>query len=252
MTQNSLPTLSLQVLDCLRKQSGNNLEMPLESLLHAPETILQMGWGKFMRGFIPDFVQSANADGRYTGRIVVVQRQPDYRSEASRRQDTLYTLVLRGVEQGRAREVKRIVASVSRLLVAEQDWDEVAAAARKREIRVVLSNATETGLKLDAADSIECKPPRSFPGKLTQLLFERWRATEGRDADVAVIPTELVENNGPLVHGLLLEQARAWQLGAAFLDWAQNSVHVASTLVDRIVVGTPRPELLATECQALG
>jgi mannitol-1-phosphate/altronate dehydrogenase len=29
-------------------------------------------------------------------------------------------------------------------------------------------------------------------------------------------------------------------------------VHVASTLVDRIVVGTPREELLAEECQALG
>ena len=252
MTQNSLPTLSLHLLDRLRKQSDGNLELPPESLLSAPETMLQMGWGKFMRGFVPDFVQCANADGRYTGRILAVQRKPDYRSEASARQDTLYTLVLRGVERGSQREVKRIVASVSRLLIADQDWDELAAAARKREIRVVLSNATETGLQLDVADSIECKPPRSFPGKLTQLLFERWRATGGRDADVAVIPTELVENNGPLVHGLVLEQARAWKLGAAFLDWAQNSVHVASTLVDRIVVGTPRPELLSTECQALG
>jgi tagaturonate reductase len=158
MTQNSLPTLSLHLLDRLRKQSDENLELPPESLLSAPETILQMGWGKFMRGFVPDFVQCANADGRYCGRIIAVQRKPDYRSEASARQDTLYTLVLRGVDCGLLREVKRIVASVSRLLIADQDWDEVAAAARKREIRVVLSNATETGLKLDVADSIECKP----------------------------------------------------------------------------------------------
>ncbi len=49
-----------------------------------------------------------------------------------------------------------------------------------------------------------------------------------------------------------MEQARAWNLGQDFLAWLQSSVHVASTLVDRIVVGTPRPELLAEECEAVG
>jgi tagaturonate reductase len=117
---------------------------------------------------------------------------------------------------------------------------------------VILSNATETGLGLDPEDHPGYKPPRSFAGKLAQLLYERWRATGGRDGDVAVIPSELVENNGPLVRQLVLDQARAWNFGKAFLDWAQGSVHVASTLVDRIVVGTPRADLLATECQALG
>ena len=228
------------------------MELPPESLLSAPETILQLGWGKFMRGFAPDFVQLANKGGRYTGRIISVQRKPDYRAEASARQDALYTLILRGIERGRRKEVKRIIGSISRLLVAEQDWDKVVEATRKQSLRVILSNATETGLTLDPADRPEGRPPRSFPGKLTQLLFDRWRATRGRDADIAVIPTELVENNGPIVQGSILEQARAWNLGAAFLDWAQSSVHVASTLVDRIVVGTPREDLLAVECQALG
>jgi tagaturonate reductase len=137
-------------------------------------------------------------------------------------------------------------------LVAERDWDKVVEATRMQSLRVIISNATETGLTLDPADRLESKPPRSFPGKLTQLLFARWRASNGQSADIAVIPTELVLNNGPLVEGLIREQARAWNLGTAFLDWAQSSVHVASTLVDRIVVGTPREELLAEECQALG
>ncbi len=153
---------------------------------------------------------------------------------------------------GQAKEVKRIIGSVSRLLVAEQQWDEIIAAARKRALRVILTNATETGLRLDTTDAPDSKPPHGFPGKLTQMLFERWRATQGTDADVAVIPTELVENNGPIVQQLLLEQAAAWKLDGAFIDWIRNSVHVASTLVDRIVVGTPGEELLARECQKLG
>ncbi len=251
MTDKSLPTLSLHLLDQLRKQANPSLELPPEPILGAPETILQMGWGKFMRGYLPDFVQLANRDGRYAGRILVVQRKPDYRAEASARQDALYTLILRGIERGSKTEIKRIMGSVSRVLVAEQDWDKVVEAAKRQTLRVILSNATETGLKLDPADRLESKPSLSFPGKLTQLLFERWRATGGRDADIAVIPTELVLNNGPLVQGLILEQARAWKLDAAFLDWVQSSVHVASTLVDRIVVGTPREDLLATECEAL-
>ena len=249
---NSLPYLSLRTLGGLRRQYPNGLELPPEPLLTAPETILQLGWGKFMRGFAPDFVQLANQDERFAGRILSVQRHSDQRAEASARQNAVYTLILRGIEHGRIREVKRIIASVSRLLVAEEDWDKVIAAVSKPSLRVIISNATETGLTLDVRDRLEAKPPNSFPGKLTQLLFERWRANGGNDCDIAVIPTELVLNNGPLVAGLILEQARAWNLDRAFFDWAENSVHVASTLVDRIVVGTPREELLAEECEALG
>jgi tagaturonate reductase len=247
--QASLSTLSLSLLNEL---SSSKVEAPPVQMLKAPETILQLGWGKFMRGYVPDFVQLCNQGGQYAGRILNVQRSADYRSEAFARQNGLYTLILRGMVKGQRVEIKRIIGSVSRLLVADRDWDQVKAAVRKPEIRVILSNATETGLKIDHADTLESRPPRSFPGKLTQLLFERWKATDGQGADLAVIPTELVENNGPLVHSLVLEQARAWKVPPKFLDWIQGSVHVASTLVDRIVVGTPRPELLAEECAILG
>src|SRR5580658_4834455 len=102
MPDSPLPTLSLRLLHDLRKRRGE-LELPPESLLTAPETILQLGWGKFMRGFAADFVQLANGDGRYSGRIIAVQRRPDHRSEAAVRQDALYTLLLRGVERGQAK-----------------------------------------------------------------------------------------------------------------------------------------------------
>src|SRR5208283_4841445 len=167
--QSFLPTLSLELLTQLRDRG---LEMPSSNRLSSAETILQLGWGKFMRGFVPDFVQLANAGGRYSGRLVAVQREPDHRSAAATRQGTLYTLILRGLDRGRSVEIKRIVGSVSRLLVASQDWDKIEAVVRKRDLRVILSNATETGLKFDAADHLNSQPPRSFPGKLTRLLFE--------------------------------------------------------------------------------
>ena len=245
----SLPFLFSELLPHLRDRG---LEIPPSPMFHAPETILLLGWGKFMRGFVPDFVQLANLNGAYAGRILAVQRETDHRSVAAARQNTLYTLIHRGLENGRQMEIKRVIGSVSRLLAADRQWDEIEDAARKRELRVILSNATETGLRFDPSDQLDARPPRSFPGKVTRLLFERWNALRGQDADIALIPTELVLNNGPLIHGLLTEQASAWKLEKEFFDWLQTSVHVASTLVDRIVVGTPRAELLAQECEAVG
>jgi tagaturonate reductase len=247
--QVKLPNLSIDVLPQIQNRK---LEIPAASVLCAPEKILQLGWGKFMRGFVPDFVQLANADGHYDGRILTVQREADDRSATALRQDCLYTLILRGRQSNQPIEIKRVIGSVSRVLSAHQNWPDVQAAVRKRELRAIVSNATETGLKFDPEDRPEAGPPRSFPGKMVQLLFERWKALGATDSDVAVIPTELVLDNGTVVRNLLLQQTETWKLNKRFREWLQQSVHVASTLVDRIVVGTPRSELLAEECEAIG
>ena len=247
-----LPLLSRKHLESLEHQTTADAELPPPSLMSAPETILQFGTGNFVRGFVEDFVQLANASGDLSGRVVAVQRRPDHRSETFAKQDGLYTLILRGIEAGRKVEVKRVIASVSRLLISETQWDQVMSVAANSLTSVIVSNVTETGLALDPSDQPGLMPPRGFPGKLTQLLLARWQATLGQEADVAVIPCELVENNGPLLRRLVLDQARAWNVVGEFTRWVETSVHFASTLVDRIVVGTPRQELLQSEWEALG
>jgi tagaturonate reductase len=221
-------------------------------MLSAPETILQIGSGTFLRGFVEDFVQLANVAGGPVGRVVSVQRKSDHRSAAFLRQDGLYTLILRGLENGQPVERKRIIASISRSLSADAEWNQVIAMAVRPSTRVIVSNVTESGLALGASDAPADQPPLSFPGKLTQLLHVRWQSSGGHDADVAVVPCELVENNGSMLRELIDEQARAWNLSAAFSDWLRSSVHFANTLVDRIVVGAPPPDKLEAEWQALG
>jgi tagaturonate reductase len=221
-------------------------------MLSTPETILQIGSGAFLRGFVEDFVQLANIAGGPVGRVVSVQRKSDHRSAAFLRQDGLYTLILRGLENGQPAERKRIIASISHSLSADTEWDKVVAMAVRPSTRVIVSNVTESGLALGASDAAADQPPLSFPGKLTQLLHARWQSSDGQDADVAVVPCELVEDNGLMLRKLIDQQARAWNLSAAFSDWLRSSVHFANTLVDRIVVGPPPPEKLEAEWQALG
>ncbi len=199
-----------------------------------------------------DFVQLSNITGGPVGRVVTVQRKADHRSAAFLRQDGLYTLILRGLENGQPAERKRIIASISRSLSADGEWNKVIAMAVRPSTRVIVSNVTEAGLALGASDTPADQPPLSFPGKLTQLLCERWQSSGGHDADVAIVPCELVENNGSMLRKLIDEQARAWNLSGAFSDWLRSSVHFANTLVDRIVVGPPPPEKLEEEWQALG
>src|SRR5580704_14558837 len=116
-TGSSLPLLSRDLLQQLRFQPDGQIEKPPESILAAPETILQIGSGNFLKGFVDDFVQLANAAGVFSGRIVSVQRRPDRRSDMFSRQDGLYTLVIRGIQDGRLVETKRIIASIHRLLL---------------------------------------------------------------------------------------------------------------------------------------
>ncbi|MGA9978588.1 MAG: tagaturonate reductase [Candidatus Sulfotelmatobacter sp.] len=264
MRGQSLPALSPSLLDKLRERSranisanlradkSANLELPTANMLSTPETILQVGSGAFLRGFMEDFVQLSNITGGPVGRVVTVQRKADHRSAAFLRQDGLYTLILRGLENGQPAERKRIIASISRSLSADGEWNKVIAMAVRPSTRVIVSNVTEAGLALGASDTPADQPPLSFPGKLTQLLCERWQSSGGHDADVAIVPCELVENNGSMLRKLIDEQARAWNLSGAFSDWLRSSVHFANTLVDRIVVGPPPPEKLEEEWQALG
>jgi tagaturonate reductase len=210
-----------------------------------PETILQFGAGRFLRAFADLFIHQANVAGQNVGRIVIVQSTGDDRAGGLNRQGGRYHVVIRGLESGAVVDRVETVESVSRAVVASSQWDEVRALARSPDLRLVLSNTTETGYELDPADRLTDVPPRSFPAKLLSVLWERHRAGL---SGLTIVPCELREHNADVLQQLLLQLARDWGLSPAFHSWLTDECAWLSTLVDRIVTGTPREHpLLATD-----
>jgi tagaturonate reductase len=198
-----------------------------------PETILQFGAGRFLRAFADLFIHQANEEGQAVGRVVVVQSTGDDRAAALNRQHGRYHVVVRGYENGAVVDRVETSASISRALVAGTQWDAVRALARSPELRIVLSNTTESGYNLDPADKRTDAPPRSFPAKLLALLHERFASGQ---PGLTIVPCELREHNAELLRGLLAQLAHDWALPAAFGDWLEKECVWLNTLVDRIVV----------------
>jgi tagaturonate reductase len=246
-----LPPLSRDLIESLRSRS--DLLSPPRGYEAWPEAVVQFGTGAFLRGFVEYFLDQAGRSGDFPARVVMVGSTGSGRDRVVGDQDGLYTLYTRGISGGEVREERRIVGVVSRALSAATEWEEVLACARNPELKLIFSNTTEVGIRLDPDDAPSLSPPHSYPGKLARFLFERARAFDfDARAGVVVIPCELIENNGGRLRDLVLELGERWGFGASFRRWISDAVPFCNTLVDRIVPGAPTGAALTELEQSLG
>jgi tagaturonate reductase len=216
------------------------------ALARLPERVLQFGEGNFLRAFVDWMLQRMNERGLFGGRAVVIQPLPRGQADALAAQDGLYTVVLRGLVDGRRVETRELVSSVSRCIDPHRDFDAFLACARNPDLRFVVSNTTEAGIRTDPADRKDARPAASFPGKLTQLLEARCRHFGGDPRrGLVVLPCELIDRNGDALSRAVVETARAWNLPAPFIRWVHEACLFTNTLVDRIVTGHPHDEMAA-------
>jgi len=200
------------------------------------ETVLQFGSGKFLRAFADLFIHHANQQGKNIGKVVIVQSTGGDRANELAKLGGKYHVVIRGLENGQVVDKVEVCESVSRALAANSQWDKVLELARSPHLKTILSNTTESGYDLNPADTAQCAPPKSFPAKLLAVLHERFKANQ---PGVMVIPCELREHNAELLRGIVVKLARDWKLDEKFIQWVEKNCSWHSTLVDRIVTGTP-------------
>ena len=223
------------------------LSVPDEKIIDLPEKVLQFGTGVLLRGLPDYFIDKANKQGIFNGRIVVVKSTAKGDADAFDQQDGLYTLCVKGIEENRNVEETIVNASISRVLAANQEWKEILQCAHNPAIGLIISNTTEVGIVL-TDDDIHQSPPSSFPGKLLAFLYERYKITGGDvSAGFVIIPTELIVDNGAKLRTIVIELAKKNELDDTFLKWLHTANHFCSSLVDRIVPG----KLPATDKMAM-
>ena len=156
------------------------------------ERIIQFGGGSFLRGFADDFVDSLNKQGLFDGSVVVVQSTASKTGEIINSQGGKYHLLVRGIENGEKIDRVKEIDCISRCINANTDFDELLSLAHNPDMRIIISNTTEAGIEYDSTCELSDMPQRSFPGKLTRLLYERFKA--GLDGFI-ILPCELIDNN---------------------------------------------------------
>ncbi|MDF2571211.1 MAG: uxaB, partial [Sporomusa sp.] len=206
-----------------------------------PERVIQFGEGNFLRAFVDCMIHRLNKQGLFNGKIVLVQPIAEGLADKINEQDGLYTLLLRGLQEGKIVEQKEIITSVSRGINPYTDWAACLQCAENPAIEFVVSNTTEAGITYDPADRLENRPPVSFPGKLTAYLYHRFQYFKGDvDKGMVIIPCELIERNGEQLKEIVLRLAQEWGLPAAFSEWVIAHNTFVNTLVDRVVTGYPK------------
>ncbi len=214
----------------------------LDKLNESRVTVLQIGEGNFLRGFFDWMIHECRNQGLYEGSIAVTQPRPTGKPkiEALAGQDGLYTLVVRGLENGRSVERKEIVSVFSQVFDPYTEWGKLVELAVSQELRFVVSNTTEAGLAYRPETLVEGTPIVSFPGKIAYLLYRRYLEFDGvADRGLILLPCELIERNGDVLRDAVIHYASDWDLPAAFREWVMSHNRFLNSLVDRIVTGYP-------------
>ena len=208
-------------------------------LKDAPEKVMQFGEGNFLRAFVDYWFDVSNEKADWNGKCVLVQPIKFGLADMINKQEGLYTLYLRGRENGEKVDRKRVISSVSRCLnpYEEEGYKAMMELAVSDDLEYIVSNTTEAGIVYDPSCQFEDKPANSFPGKLTQVLYERFKAGKG---GLVILSCELIDNNGKELQKCVNQYIDQWELGDDFRKYVNEDCTFCSTLVDRIVPGRIR------------
>ncbi len=208
-------------------------------LKDAPIRVLQFGEGNFMRAFVDYFFDIANEKAGFNGKVALVQPIAMGLTDLVNKQEGLYTLYLRGSENGQKVDAKRVISACDCCLnpYDKAGYDKIMEIAESDDLDIIASNTTEAGIAYDPSCNFDDQPAASFPGKLTQVLYRRYKAGK---KGIVVLSCELIDNNGKELLKCVNQYIDQWKLEDGFKNWVNNDNIFCSTLVDRIVPGRIR------------
>lgn len=201
------------------------------------EKFLQFGEGNFLRGFVDWMIDRLNKEADFDGGVVVVQPLAQGLIPMINEQDGLYTLYLRGLQDGQKVEETRVVDCITRGINPFENTDEFFECASNPELRYLISNTTEAGIEYKPNQNPDDFAGLTFPGRLTLFMKRRF---DNKLPGFLLLPCELIDKNGDELKACVLKYAKDFGYGDDFIKWVEEENYFTNTLVDRIVTGYPR------------
>jgi tagaturonate reductase len=213
-----------------------------------PERIIQFGEGNFLRAFVDWIIYNMNEKTDFNSSVVIVQPIEKGMIDMLNNQDCLYHVNLQGIDSGKTVNSLTLIDVISRALNPYADYDAFLKLAEQPEMRFIISNTTEAGIAFDPSCRLMDAPASSYPGKLTQLLYHRFKTFDGdKTKGLIIFPCELIFLNGHKLKETICRYIELWNLGETFKRWFMDACGVYATLVDRIVPGFPRNDIAAIQ-----
>ena len=205
---------------------------------------MQFGEGNFLRAFVDWIIQDLTDKGAINSNVAVVQPMPFGRVKELSEQDGLYTLRLEGIDKGEKVKKSQVIDVIGDCINPFEQYEHYLSYGESEDLQIIISNTTEAGIAVDPTDTDFSVCPKSYPGKLLALLKRRYDHFKGdMNKGLAIIPCELIDNNGDELYRCLTELAEINKMDGQFIKWMQTANHFTSTLVDRIVPGYPKGEI---------
>ena len=201
------------------------------------EKFLQFGEGNFLRGFVDWMIDRLNKEADFDGGVVVVQPLAQGLIPMINEQDGLYTLYLRGLQDGQKVEETRVVDCITRGINPFENTDEFFECASNPELRYIISNTTEAGIEYKPNQNPDDFAGLTFPGRLTLFMKRRF---DNKLPGFLLLPCDLIDKNGDELKDCFFKYAKDFGYGDDFIKWVEEENYFTNTLVDRIVTGYPR------------
>ena len=131
-----------------------------------PIRAAQFGEGNFLRAFVDHMLDIANGEGCFNGSVAVIKPTNRGNLEKFERQDCLYTVILRGRENGAVVNESRLITCVDRAVSPYAHPEYLRELAETETLEFIFSNTPEAGIALTGDEQNTDAPCMSFPGKL--------------------------------------------------------------------------------------
>src|SRR5690606_34768042 len=146
------------------------------------------------RAFTEWMADIANEKENFNGAIQIVQVNSQETDLRFKEQEGLYHVVLNGMRHGTAVRETRLITCVDALINPFDDYQAYLKTGENPDLAFVISNTTEAGIRFQEDDRTPDTLPQTFPGKLTALLYHRYKFYDGAaDKALTILPCELIE-----------------------------------------------------------